>query len=89
MIMGKECVLTDVCNFGRQNCKKILLSKNLTIEIQCMWNFKNKSDTSTKRGRWNHFTIIQIILEQRTGKHEIKELQKQPYLEFHIYFIKY
>jgi len=36
VITGKERVLTDVCNFRRQVCK------NLTTEIQRMWNVKTK-----------------------------------------------
>ena len=45
----------------------ILQYKDLTIEIQHMWNIK-ASDTSNKRGNWNHLKIIQTIPEQQTGK---------------------
>jgi len=45
----------------------ILKHKDLTIEIQHMWNIK-ASDTSNKRGNWNHLKIIQIIPEQQTRK---------------------
>jgi len=37
---------------------------------------KNKSDTSNNSGNWNHLTVIQTVTEQRTGEHEIKELQQ-------------
>jgi hypothetical protein len=36
------------------------------IEIQTIWE---KSDTSNRNGgNWDHFKILQKILEQRTGK---------------------
>jgi hypothetical protein len=34
-----------------------------TAHVEC----KNKGDTSNNRGNWNHFKILQKILEQRTG----------------------
>jgi hypothetical protein len=53
--------------------QKILQYKYLTVEIQCMWNVKNKSDiSSNSRGDWNHQKVIHKIPEQLTGKHEIK-----------------
>jgi len=41
------CVLIDVANSGDRNvikkeAEKILKYKDLTIEIQCMWNIKTK-----------------------------------------------
>ena len=42
--------------------------KDLTTEIQRKWNVKNRSDTSSNRGKWNHPIIIQEIHEQYTGK---------------------
>jgi hypothetical protein len=65
-------VLINVANSGdgivsKKEADKILGYKDLTIEIQCMWNVKT-SDTSNNRGNWNHLKIIQKIPEQRTGK---------------------
>jgi len=46
----------------------IIINKDLTIEIQRMWNVKNKGDTSNKRGDWNYFKVIQKIREKNTTK---------------------
>ena len=37
---------------------------------------ESKSDPGNNKGDWNHFKINEPILRKRTGKHEIKELQK-------------
>jgi hypothetical protein len=42
MMREKERVLTDVCDFRRQTCKKSLQCKDLTIEMQHMLNVKTK-----------------------------------------------
>ena len=49
------CMLIDVSISGDRNvikkeAEKILKYKDLTIEIQRMWNVKNKGDTSNNRG---------------------------------------
>jgi len=51
----------------KKEAKKILNYKDLTIEIQRMWNVK-KGDTSNNRGDWEYFKVIQKICEQHTGK---------------------
>jgi hypothetical protein len=66
-------VLIDVAIPGDRNvikkeAKKILKCKDLTTEIQRMWNVQNKGDASNNRGNWNHFKILQKILKQRIGK---------------------
>jgi hypothetical protein len=38
--------------------------------------YKNKSGTGNIRGNWKHLKIIQKILNNIPGKHDIKELQK-------------
>ena len=55
-------MLIDVAISGDRNvikkeAKKILKYKDLTIEIQRMWNVK-KSDSSNNRRDWDHFKII-------------------------------
>jgi hypothetical protein len=67
------CMLIDVAILGDRNvikkeAEKILKYKALIIEIQRMWNVKTKVTASNNRGNWNHFKILQKILEQRTGK---------------------
>ena len=67
------CLLMDVAITGDRNvikteAEKILKYKDLTIEIQHMWNVKNKGDTSNNRGDWDCFKVMQKIHEQHTGK---------------------
>ena len=66
-------MLIDVAISGDRNvikmeAEKILKYKDLTIEIQRMWNVKNKDDTSSNRGDWDYFKDIQKIREQHTRK---------------------
>jgi len=67
------CMLIDVAISGDRNvikkeAEKILKYKDLTIEIQRMWNVKNKGDTSNNRDDWDYFKGIQKIREQHTRK---------------------
>ena len=41
-----------------------------SAHVEC----ESKSNTGNNNSDWNHLTTIQIIPEQHTGKHEIKEL---------------
>ena len=54
---------------------KILKQKDLTIDIQLMWNVKTKV-MPVVTGRMEHLKTIQTVPEQRTGMHDIKELNK-------------
>jgi hypothetical protein len=63
------CMLIDVAISGDRNviteeAEKILKYKDLTIEIQRMWNV----NTSNNRSDWDHFKIIQKTREQHTRK---------------------
>jgi len=56
-------MLIDVAISGDRNvikkeAEKILKYKDLTIEIQRMWNVKNKGDTSKNKGDWDYFKVI-------------------------------
>ena len=69
----RTCMLIDVVIPGDRNVIKkeaenILQYKDLTIEIQRMWNVKSKGDTSNNWSDWDHFQIIQKIRERHTGK---------------------
>jgi len=69
----RTCMLIDVAIPGDRNvikkeAEKILKCKDLTIEIQRMWNVKTKGDNSNKWSDWDHFQIIQKIRERHTRK---------------------
>jgi hypothetical protein len=49
-------------NVIKKEAEKILKYKDLTTEIQRMWNVK------TKVSDWDHFQVIQKIRERHTGK---------------------
>jgi hypothetical protein len=55
-------MLIDVAIWGDRNvikkeAEKILKYKDLTIEIQRMWNVKT-GDSSNNRRDWDHFKVI-------------------------------
>jgi len=63
--------LIDVAVSGDRNVikkefEKILKYKDLTRELQSMWDVKTKSYTSNNGGKWNHFKLIPKIPEQQT-----------------------
>ena len=66
-------MLIDVAISGHRNvikkeAEKTLKHKNLTIEIQRMWNVKKKGDASNNKEDWDYFKDIQKIREQHTRK---------------------
>ena len=67
------CMLIVVAISGDRNvikkeAEKILKFKDLAIEIQRMWNVKNKGDTGYNRGDLDYSKIIQKIREQHTRR---------------------
>jgi len=67
------CMLIDVVMSGERNvikkdAEKILKYKDLTVEIQRMWNVKTKVIAVIIGGDWDCFKVIQKIREQHTGK---------------------
>ena len=75
------CMLIDTAISGDRNvikkeAEKVLKYKDLTIEIQCMWNVKTKvipviiGETGTISKSFRKY------MSNIPGKHEVKELQK-------------
>jgi hypothetical protein len=75
------CVLIDVANTGDRNVIKkeaenILKYKDLTIEIQRMWNVKTKVITVIIGATGTISKSFRKYMSNIPGKHEVKELQK-------------
>jgi len=88
------CMLIDVAisvdrNVIKKEAEKILKDKDLTIEIQRMWNVKIKVIPVIKWGDWDYFKVIQKIREQHTRKTKSRNYRKQPNWALHTYFGKY
>ena len=88
------CMLIGVAISGDRNvtkkAEKILKYKNLTIEIQHMWNVKTKKVIPVTIGATGTISkSFRKYVSNIPGKHEVKDLEKQPYWALHTYFGKY
>jgi len=74
-------VSIDVAILGDRNvikkeAEKILKYKDLTIEIQCMWNVKAKVIPVIKKATGTISKSFRKYMSNIPGKHEVKEIQK-------------
>jgi len=74
-------VLIDIAisgdrNMIRKEAKKILKYKDLTVEIQCMWNVKTKVIPVIIGATGTISKLFRKYMSNMPGKHEVKELQK-------------
>jgi len=67
----------------KEEAQKFLKYEDLTIEIQCMWNVKAKVILLIIGATGNISKSLRQYLSNTPEKHEIKELQKQPYWALH------
>jgi len=75
------CMLIDVAISGDRNvikkeAEKILKYKDLTIEIQRMWNVKTKAIPVITGATGTISKLFRKYVRNIPGKHEVKELQK-------------
>jgi hypothetical protein len=75
------CMLIDAeisgdRNVIRKEAKKILKYKDLTIEIQCMWNVKTKVIPVIIGAIGTISKSFRKYVSNKPGKHEVKEFQK-------------
>jgi hypothetical protein len=82
-------IITGVAIAGDRNVikketDKILKYKDLTIEIECMWNVKTKAIPEITGGNGTVSEPFREYLSNVEGKHEIKGLRKQPYWALHV-----
>jgi hypothetical protein len=69
-------------NVIKKEAEKILKYKDLTIEIEHMWNV---IDTSNNRGDWDYLKSFRTYQETMKSRN----YRKQPYWAPHTYFRKY
>jgi hypothetical protein len=79
--MKKERVLIDVAipgdrNMIKKETEKILKCKDLTTEIQRMWNVKTKVTPVITGATGTISKSFRKYLSSVPGKHDIKELQR-------------
>jgi len=77
----RTCMLIDVAISGDRNvikkeAEKILKHKDLTIEIQCMWNVKTKVIPVIMGATGTISKSFRKYVSNIPGNHEVKELQK-------------
>ena len=53
-----------------------ILNTNSVQQKYGTWGMWRQGDTGSNRGDWNHLKVIHNMPKQRTGKHEVKELQQ-------------
>jgi len=69
------------CHFRRdksdkKKAKKIVKCKDLSIEVECLWNVKTKVTPVITGATGTISKLYRKYLSNVLGKHEIKELQK-------------
>jgi len=90
----KGTMLIDVAisedrNVIKKEAEKILKYKDLTIEIQRMWNVKTKVIPVIIGMTGTISESFRKYVSNIPGKHEVKELQKTATWALHTYFGKY
>ena len=77
----RTCMLVDVAISGDRNvikkeAEKILKYKDLTIELQCMWNVKTRVIPVIIGMTGTILKSFRKYVSNIPGNHEVKELQK-------------
>ena len=71
-----DVVISGDRNVIKEEAEKILKYKNLTIEIQPMWNVKTKVIPVITGATGTISKSFRQYVSNIPGKHEVKELQK-------------
>ena len=73
---AKNVAISGDRNVSKKEAEKILKYKDLTIEIQCMWNVKTKVLPVIVGATGTISKSFRKYVSNIPGKHEVKELQK-------------
>ena len=79
----------DIINVIKKEAEKILKYKDLTTEIQRMWNVKTKVIPVIIGTTGTISKSFRKYVSNIPGKHEVKDSRKQPYWSLNTYFGKY
>jgi hypothetical protein len=72
----QTCAFRSDRNLIKKEGEKILKYKDLTIEIQCMWNVKTKAIPAIIGVTGTISKLFRKYVSNIPGKHEVEELQK-------------
>jgi len=87
--MLTEVAISGDTNVIKKETEKILKHKDLTIEMQRMWNVKTTVIPVIIGATGTISKSFRKYVGNIPGKHEVKELQKTAILALHTYFGKY
>jgi hypothetical protein len=76
--MSIDVAISGERNMIKKEADKIINCKDLTTEIQRMWNVK--SDTSDNKGGLSHLKIIRKTPEQRTARARNQETTENSHI---------
>jgi hypothetical protein len=89
MCVNRCCSFSGDRTAIRKEAKNILKYKDLTIEIQCMWNINAKIIPLKTGATGTVSKSFRQDLNIIPGKHEIKKVHKKQYGALHTYFRKF
>jgi hypothetical protein len=72
----------------KKEAEKILKYKELTMEIQRMWNVKTRVTQVVIGATGTISKSFRKYVSNIPGNHEVSELQEQPYWALHTHFGK-
>ena len=71
-----DAAISGETNLIKKKAKKIVKCKDLSIEVECLWNVKTKVTPVITGATGTISKLYRKYLSNVLGKHEIKELQE-------------
>jgi hypothetical protein len=76
MLVDVFVVISGYINMIQKGAEKILKYKDITIEIQCMWNVKTRAIPVIIRATGTVSKSFRKYVSTISADHEVRELQK-------------